>query len=185
MNLKAIFFLASSLMVVVSGQPELPDCSGDVEACTTARDEEGYFICRVQDEESSLRPTRPPTVEGTGRGRRGRRGFSRSKCVPVDPPELDGTSPFGGDRNRPQPRLECGCCDEVCPVKVECGCPCDITRRNGDIIQGSKATITMRDGTQINQCVPPMYADEDRFTCITDCSVETTTPTPEEDEEIP
>ncbi|CAB9528127.1 expressed unknown protein [Seminavis robusta] len=176
MNFKILAFSAAALIGMVSAQPEFPQCTigTDTNACSTPFGEDGFFVCRVQDAASSLRPTLAPGMAGMGRGRRGRgpRGLSRSKCVPLNPPEFDGP---GDNGHIDFPRVECGCCDDVCPTPVECGCPCDIELPYGASMKGSKATITKPDGTQINKCVPPAYADADKVTCITECPAEVET----------
>jgi len=178
MNIKLLIFSAASLISAVSGQPpELPECADPI-ACVTPPGGEGFFVCRIQEEMSSLRPTGPPSAEGRHGGGRGRGDLSRSMCAPVDPPEegegRPDRPPFAGDGgDRPRPRLECGCCDDVCPIRLDCGCTCDIIRRDGTVDEGAgvKVTIIKRDGTEAQKCLPPIYADEGRATCIEDCSV--------------
>jgi hypothetical protein len=182
MNFKILSFLAAAVAAVASGQPIRPECTvgEDTEACTTPFGDDGYFVHKVRDEDSASATNLRHFGDGRGWGRgrgRGRGRLSSSKCVPVDAPEegpggvlddVDGTGPFA---NRHAPVIECGC-DGDCPTPISCGCDCDIALPFGAVMGGTKATVTKRDGTPVNKCLPPMYADADAYTCITDCDTE-------------
>lgn len=190
MNLKFLSFSAVALLAtMVSAQR--PECTVDVDttACTTSMGNPGYFIHKVEEEETATSGLRAFFGGGRGGrgggrgGRRGGRGLSSSKCVPVDAPErperpvddvLDGEDEEG---DRPRPQMECGC-DDVCPEPITCPCACDIALPYDTITKGSKAIITKKDGTTVTKCVPPMYADADKYTCVAadNCAVEVDTP---------
>lgn len=96
--------------------------STDTEQCTLPDGSAGVFMCRTQDHYSFLRlPSSDGSSEsvyntGLPDGKACTRfpPDSPTICVTVDP-----SSPQGARSDEAQPRLECGCCDGICPL-IEC-----------------------------------------------------------------
>ena len=89
--------------------------------------------------------------------------------------------PFGPPhRGGPPPPPSCGCCGDVCPIKLDCGCTCDLDSTDdfGNVLDSVDLTkgvmVTVKDPvTQMSilMCVPEgSYADANRVQCVTECS---------------
>ncbi|CAB9531197.1 expressed unknown protein (Partial), partial [Seminavis robusta] len=101
--------------------------------------------------------------------------LSPSHCVPVDGPPKDFPPPPHHDHHHP-PAPTCGCCGDVCPVKLDCGCGgCKVQHGRFAGTEGVWVTVTsLRDETtKVRKCVPAgayVDADSNRVQCVTECS---------------
>ena len=85
MFLASIALLAVVAAVNAAQQPHVGCTAGaDTEPCKLPSGDEGYFVCRIQEEYSSLRPSTCPMGEGhhmMGRGWGNGMFMSRSSCI--------------------------------------------------------------------------------------------------------